>query len=207
MDAIEFRRYRSSREQHSGFSMIEVLVSLVIVVLGVLGLISLQAHATLAGFESYQRAQALVLMNDMVDRINQNRGSAQCYQITDPTTGQKFLGTTAASGHLDVYTCAAGFLDSSTKARAEADLQAWDLLLQGAGEKVGSSAGTSTGAMIGARGCISYDTANGTYTVTVTWQGDANTFAPTDKCAQNLYGSETQRRAVSTTFRIAKLSG
>src|SRR4051812_34767512 len=65
-----------------GFTMIEVLVSLFIVTLGLLGLAALQAKAQQAELESYQRAQALVLVQDMVDRINANRKTAGCYAFT-----------------------------------------------------------------------------------------------------------------------------
>ena len=61
-------------------------------------------------------------------------------------------------------------------------------------------------AMLGARGCVSYDSTTLTYTVVVTWQGMSDTFAPVVNCANNLYGAETKRRAVWTTLKIATLS-
>src|SRR5262245_38467268 len=65
-----------------GFTMIEVLVSLVITVIGLLGLIGMQAFSHQAELESYQRAQALILLNDIVEKINANRQSAGCYAFT-----------------------------------------------------------------------------------------------------------------------------
>ncbi|MDP2155736.1 MAG: type IV pilus modification protein PilV, partial [Sulfuricella sp.] len=56
-----------------GFGMIEVLVSLFILLTGLLGLAGLLARSQQAEMESYQRAQALVLLQDMVARINANR--------------------------------------------------------------------------------------------------------------------------------------
>src|SRR4026209_1446790 len=52
----------------SGFSLVEILVTLVIVMIGLLGLAGVQMRAHQAEMESYQRAQALVLVADMVDR-------------------------------------------------------------------------------------------------------------------------------------------
>ncbi len=68
--------------------------------------------------------------------------------------------------------------------------------------------------MIGARACISYDNTTeiagkpgtGLYTVIVTWQGMSELIAPTNmNCAVGEYGTETMRRAVSTTVRLADL--
>jgi type IV pilus assembly protein PilV len=58
---------------------------------------------------------------------------------------------------------------------------------------------------LGARGCISFDAATSTYTVSVAWQGMAATVAPGIACGNDAYGQETQRRAVSVTFRPATL--
>ena len=46
----------------------------------------------------------------------------------------------------------------------------------------------------------------GMYTVPVSWQGMADTFAPTATCAKSLYGSETKRRTVWVTMRLATLA-
>jgi type IV pilus assembly protein PilV len=106
-----------------GFTLLEVLVSLVILVFGLLGLIGLQARAQVATFESYQRGQALILVQDMADRIATNRKAAGCYAITsDTATGTPFLGT----GYADTPACASLVGTATTRALAEADLLAWD---------------------------------------------------------------------------------
>ena len=77
--------------------MIEVLVSLLIIVLGLLGLAGLQVRIQQSEFESYQRAQALVLLQDMVERIHQQRVVAKCFRFTtDTAAGTPYLG--AGSG-------------------------------------------------------------------------------------------------------------
>ena len=79
----------------------------------------------------------------------------------------------------------------------------WNALLQGAAEVDDNN--NNRGAMIDARGCVSYDVATDVFTVTVAWQGVVSTMAPAIDCANGEYGPDTMRRAVSSSFRIARL--
>src|SRR5258708_34127414 len=72
--------------RQSGFTLLEVLVALTILVFGLLGLIGMQAQSQIATFESYQRGQALILMQDMADRLATNRKPAGCYALTTSTS-------------------------------------------------------------------------------------------------------------------------
>jgi type IV pilus assembly protein PilV len=193
----------------SGFSMIEVLVALMIVVLGLMGLAGMQVRMQQAEFESYQRAQALVLMQDMVDRIQIHRVTASCFRFTNPASGSPFLGT----GATHAAACSASTGNDNTQ--AVTSINGWSNALTGATETKGGSA---VGAMVGARGCVSYDAASeltdssgafisgtGLYTVAVAWQGTTDTIAPTVNCANGLYGSNARRRVVSTQFRLPYL--
>ena len=201
---------RRAGARQSGISMIEVLVSLLLVVVGLLGLIGLQVRMQQAEFESYQRAQALVLMNDMVDRIHAHHITASCFAFSN-MDGTGWLGTSSSV----TPTCAVSNANDNTQ--AVAIMNEWQTLLLGAAETKG---GVSVGAMLGARGCVYYDPASvlldptgaalpgtGLYTVAVAWQGTVDTFAPTVNCANGQYsgGVETRRRVVSTTFRLAEL--
>ncbi len=69
--------------------MIEVLVTLVLLALGLIGVIGLQARGQQAELESYQRGQALALLQDMVDRINTDRAAAHAlsYVTASPVGG------------------------------------------------------------------------------------------------------------------------
>jgi type IV pilus assembly protein PilV len=189
--------------------MIEVLVALLIIVLGLLGLAGLQVRMQQAEFESYQRAQALILLQDMVERINLHRVTSSCFSFTNPLAGTPFLGTGATMA----IACSAS--TSNDNSQAVAALTEWNSLLQGAAETKG---GVGAGAMVGARGCVNYAAGTevldstgaavpgtGIYTVAVSWQGTTDTFAPTVACGNGLYGNETRRRTVSTTFRHAYL--
>lgn len=188
------------RSRSVGFSLVEVLVALVILLIGLLGLAGLMARSQQAEMESYQYHQALVLLQDMVGRLNANRKSASCYAVTtDTTNGTPFLGTSTTIG---TPTCTVGTANEQT--RAVADMTNWTSLLQGASE---TSGGVNLGAMIGARGCISYDATNNVYLVTVAWQGLNKTTAPASlTCGKNQYGDEKLRRAISMTVKIATLS-
>src|SRR5262245_16940494 len=191
-------RNHTSR-RHGGFTMIEVLVTIVIVAIGLLGLGALQVRVQQSELEAYQRVQALTLLSDMVDRINANRQTAPCYAIT-AAGGAPYLGS-AGAGHLGAPSCV-GFGSASTQALAVNDMTAWNGFLNGNSEMQG---GNAVGAMIGARGCVSFDAATNTYTVAVAWQGIADMPAPAVSCGDNLYGPETKRRVVWTTLTIASL--
>lgn len=173
-----------------GTSMIEVLVSIVIVVLGVLGLAGLQSHASLAEAESFQRAQAIVLLQDMVDRINSNRLQASQYvTASDP------LGT----GLPPDPDCS---LQANIVLRDKCE---WHMALLGAAEV--SATGSKVGAMADARGCVEETVAvmPRQYTVSVVWQGINPTKAPATTCGTGKYGDEKTRRAISTTITIGCL--
>ncbi len=182
-----------------GFAIIEVLVTLVIVLLGLLGAAAVLVRTYQASMEAYQRTQALVLAEDMIDRINANRGVAECYAVTPDGSGTPTLGT----GYTGIPSCGAG--DPAHQATAIQDLQQWSDLLKGAAET--NTGGAFVGAMIGARGCISYNAASKTYAVTVAWQGLGATAAPaaSQRCGEGAYGPETQRRVVTLSTQIASI--
>lgn len=203
---------RNTPLMQTGFSMVEVLVTLVILLVGLLGLAGLMVQTQRSEMESYQRAQALILLQDIADRINANRQVARCYAFTTNANGSgPYLGTAATASPA---ACVLGTTTQNTQVAT--DLSAWNNLLQGAAE----TASGNVGAMQGARGCVSYNSASelvntstgatiantGIYTIAVAWQGMGNTFVATPNCAQNQYGSnDAARRVVSATFRTASL--
>lgn len=173
-----------------GFTLLEVLITLIVLAIGMLGLANLQTKVHTAELESYQRAHAVLLLQDMVDRINTNRANAAAY-VTGPSapvgTGSSVTACSGAPG--------------TTRDKCE-----WSNSLLGSSE---TSGGSNVGAMLGARGCVELVSAAvvgtctpATYRVSVVWQGINDTVAPTLTCAQNLYGRETLRRLVSTNVTI-----
>jgi len=182
-------RLQRGRRNQSGATLIEILVSLIILLVGLLGLIGLMVQSQRAQLESYQRVQALLLVQDMVARINNNRIAADCYQVTGALT--------AASAAPVAATGCPGSVNQ--KARATQDLVDWQNLLAGAAE---TSGGNSVGAVLAASGCITKNAATGVFQVSVAWQGVQTVGAPPAgiTCGQGSYGTDdAQRRAVSLT--------
>jgi type IV pilus assembly protein PilV len=171
-----------------GLTLIEVLVTVAIFSIGLLGVAALQARLQLAQAESYYRAQAVLLLQDMVARINAHRIDALDYVTAQPLgTGRK------------VEDC--GALDGVAR-----DLCEWNNALLGAAES--TAGGQQTGGMIDARGCIASvaDAMPRELVVAVTWQGLAPTVAPTStRCGYGLYGSEEMRRALVARVTIGCL--
>lgn len=183
-----------------GYALLEVLIAIVILAVGLLGLAKLQASTRQLEMEAYQRAQAVVLLQDMVARMTANRKSVSCYAITtNNAAGAPSLGT----GGVAPLACATGQGTALQQARAVADLADWHALLLGSAEQEG---GDNVGAMIGARGCVSYVDASEHYLVTVAWQGLVKTGVPAGlNCGLGQYGDEEMRRAVSAVVLVPNL--
>lgn len=186
------QKRKQERKQQWGFTLIEVLVSIVILAFGLLGLAALQSNMQLAQFESYQRAQAILLLTEMSERMRINNSEAASYVSTSA------IGT--GDGQSATCTGSAG---------AALDLCEWSNDLKGAGEVSG---GSNVGAMIGARGCITQIQAPnlspgicapGIYQIDVVWQGMQPTNASPITCGQGSYGSnDALRRVVSTQITV-----
>lgn len=187
--------------RQTGFSLLEVLVALVVVVVGLLGVIGLQAVAQQSEFESYQRAQALIMLNDVVEMISTNRASAACFGVTG-ASGTPYFGTTGV-GYIGTVNCTAGFYNEQSRLLANSAMSSWDQALRGATE---TRSGVALAALVGARGCVTFDAASNTYTVAVVWQGLTSTYNISSiPCATGLYGGDTNRRVVWTTLRLGTL--
>ena len=207
------RKGAAARGRSRGFSMIEVLISLLIIQIGLLGLVGTQIVAQRAEAEAYQRAQAIILLNDMVERINASRSNVSCFAFTNATTGTPYEGVNDA-GHYS-GTCGVAMVDQS--------ITAWDRDLQGAAERSGSASGPKIGSIYNARGCVSsFVDAYGIteYVVAVVWQGQSDSFGPNSvaaaqssntalqqaaACGTGLYSSDAQRRMVYDVVQIASL--
>lgn len=185
--------------------MLEVLVTLIILAVGILGLASLMARTQVLELESYQRATALALLRDMTQRISSNRADAASY-VTG-TSGTAVMGAGNVAWPTDCINGSGGIAApafGSGRDRCE-----WSNALKGASEV--TAANKNVGGMIGARGCVEEVQAAdptdgvctpGVYRVTVAWQGLNATGASQLLCAAGLYGSDEQRRVVSSTVTI-----
>ena len=192
MPNMNRRQFLARRARSRGTTMLEILVTILILAVGMLGLAALQGRAHTSELESYQRAQALVLLQDLSGRMEGNITNAANYV----TSG---VGT----GVTDASDCTA-LSTPALPARAATDLCEWSKGLKGSSEVKG---GTKQGAMIDGRGCVATTAVTDVYLVSVVWQGLNATAAPSTTCGQNAYDSEATRRAVTTVIRIPTLSG
>lgn len=146
-----------ARRQH-GFSLLEVLIALLVLSIGLLGLAGLQTFSLKFNHQSYERTQATMLINEMIDRMRANptavfAGSFDNVISGDPYTAYASYGSCPAS-------CSAQEL-------ANYDIYSWKKRMQEAGMLAGGEGG------------ISVDPATGLVTLTVQWNEDDNTLQQT----------------------------
>jgi type IV pilus assembly protein PilV len=172
-----------------------------------MGLMQMQGRLQKSEMESYQRTQALILVNDMASRLAINRANIDSYLTTGLIPAYLGAGGNATP-------CDSTFADGLQLG----DSGEWCRALLGAAE---TQAGSSVGAMVGGRGCVQNVDAS-VYMVTVVWQGLTPISAPPAEeeegvtCGANLYdlpagsacaaNADMCRRYVTTLIRIADLS-
>jgi type IV pilus assembly protein PilV len=190
---MEMSKVTSTVNAQRGTTLLEVLVTLVILAIGLLGLAGLQTRLQVSEMEAYQRAQALILLNDMANRVATNRANAASYITVTPLG----VGSTTCN-------------DTSTQQKADAC--EWSNALLGAGEKLGAS---NVGAMVGGRGCVeAFPKIPDAYLITVAWQGLTPLAAPPVEvsCGIDQYDGGANctnnacRRTVTTIVRIGDLA-
>jgi len=176
-----------------GFTLIEVLIAFLVTAIGLLGLASLQVNTLSKQLESYQRAQAVLLAQDMANRIRVDAIAARAGGYAD---GDDY-------GLLDEDE-----EDCTVLGATERNLCEWGTALTGAGVDLG---GQKLGSVIGARGCIenlagSVD-GEAVVRVTIAWQGSSPTVAPASTCGQDAYGADDRfRRTASIDVVLANLA-
>ena len=193
-------------KRSAGFALVESMVTVVVVAFGLLGVAGLVSRSFYAEVDAMQRAQAAMLLQDMVTRIEGNRGDAPAYVTGDAgITG--YVSTTTQSG-----TTAYNYMTCDPAAAVvDRDRCAWGQLLAGGNERIDSR---NSGVLVGAVGCVhEMDAFNRIYAVSVAWQGATagaapivdNNFAPTG-CGRDQFGDENQRRLMTTLLRIGTLN-
>jgi len=179
----------------SGFTLIEVLITIVILAVGLLGLAGLQVTSLNNQLESYQRAQALLLLEDMANRIRANADAARAGNYT---VGDQYGLTGAVNCANPAFTI------------AQRDLCEWNIALAGSGVMLDTEA---VGGVLGARGCIENidgsDFGETNIRLTIAWQGMSPTKAPPDSiaCGKDQYGDpDSYRRVARLDTVLADLS-
>ena len=183
-----------------GFSMLEVMIALMIFSIGMLGLAGIMARAHNAEIESYSKSEAVLLVNEMAERIEVNLANAkQGLAPTSGTTPGYNTSTVFGTGNPDLN-CDDPTAVPSVAAR---DLCEWDQMLKGAAEE---TSGTKLGRLRGARGCIRYVAATREYKISVAWAGQEGFSAPpADLTCGATAIAAPFRRVVARTVRMADL--
>jgi type IV pilus assembly protein PilV len=184
-----------------GALMIEVLITIVILAIGLTGLLLMQTRLQKSEVEAYSRTQALMLANDMADKIAANRANAANYVI----------GAVDNPASVGGGACPAVPDPSTLQQRDTAE---WCSTLKGAAEVQG---GTNVGALIGGRGCVYAVDGGQEYVVTLVWQGLTPISSPTIICgkeAPNPFDGSVEsgcqndlcRRSYTTVVRLGDLT-
>jgi type IV pilus assembly protein PilV len=177
---------RAQAVSSAGFTLIEVLVTIVILAVGLLGLALLQSTSLNNQLEAYQRAQAMLLLEDMANRIQVNRTAARAGAYADADD----LGLEPA----EEATCQAILTNAAAR-----DVCQWGIALAGTGVTLD---GANVGGIVGATGCIENlpGSSDGELIVrlTIAWQGMSATGAPNSDCGADAFGDDDAFRRVAS---------
>lgn len=86
------------QQASTGFSLVELMVALLVLAIGLLGLAGLQAKGLSNTHNAYLRTQAVLLAEDMADRMRANTGTGglEGYLVTSPASTSCSSPCTAA---------------------------------------------------------------------------------------------------------------
>jgi len=156
------------RGSHSGFTLIEVMVAVVVLSLGLLGVAALQLTAKKSSHQAWQRSQAVLFADNLLERIRMNPSAAAAYH-----TG---LGNAALGGS----TRTTPGQDCATQTCTPAQMATWDLWnweRRLDGVAVRDAANRNAGGLVDPRGCVVFTAANaslsntGQVSIVITWRG------------------------------------
>ena len=147
------RHYR----QQQGFTLLEVLIAIVVLSIGLLGLAGLQVSGLKSNNSAYQRSQANLLANELLDRIRANRAGLEAGYYDD-----LFAGTVSDP-------------DCITSGCTVLQLSKYDAFLW---------QGAVANSLPSGRGTITGSGADSVFTITVMWD-DERTGATGTGCSGN----------------------
>lgn len=152
----------------SGFTLIEALVTAFILAVGIMGIVSLLSMSKVSQHASIQRTRAVVLADDILERIRRNPEGMSVYDmgLSAPLGG-------ASIGAEPVPNCQSAICTPTELATY--DLWAWERLLDGA-SAVATNSGDSAVGLRDVNACIDFtaddDKQNtGIVDVVLQWQG------------------------------------
>lgn len=118
---MQGRVNRSAKQKHRGFGLIEVLAALLVTTVGVLGMAGLQSKSLQHNHVAYLRSQAVIIGNDMMDRIRVNRSLATSANDYVVNLGDYTSSQCTTDAYPDI--CETGACNGSQL--AEYDIKQW----------------------------------------------------------------------------------
>jgi len=152
----------------SGFTLIEALIAAFILAVGIMGIVSLLSLSKVSQHASIQRVRAVVLADDILERIRRNPAGMSVYNV-----GLSAPLGDASRGTEPVPNCQSGTCAPDELARY--DLWAWERLLDGSSAIV-TDGGAYTVGVRNVRACIDFTADDGRQNtgivdVVIQWQG------------------------------------
>jgi len=189
------------RRLSAGFALVESMVTIVVIAFGLLGVAGLVSRSFVSETEANQRTQAALLLQDMVARVEANRANVAAY----------VTGDAGITGYVDVGGVPTLISCDPAAPLVERDRCEWGQKLAGADERIEAR---NASMLVGAIGCVyEIDAFNRVYAVSVAWQGAGEGATPSADpayapagCGRDLYGTEAQRRLMTTLLRIGTLN-
>lgn len=177
------------RTQH-GFSLFEVLIAVFVLSVGLVGIAGLQVTSKQSNFEAVQRATAVSLAQDIIERMRANPDQLSVY--TNAGAGRALTGTT-----MTAVDCSGGCTPTQL---AQYDLYEWEQTLNGITAQNGAS---NRGGLTLPTACITGpDGGSGTYTVAIAWRGLTRLSNPTlDTCGEGSGRYDSEGGAEPDVFR------
>ena len=156
------------RQFIQGFTLIEVLVAMAISAVGLLGFLSMHSHIVAADTEISRQAKALELVQYMSAQV-------QAYPTLGPYCGSSLLvpsnGFSCDLNPTDVP-------EQNSSAMTEKALDTWQNLI-------------NQSALPDALGCITYNSDEDTYTVSIDWNGSLSSL-PASSLTCSVSGSKNR---------------
>ena len=151
---------RPKQTRQTGFSLLEVLIALLVLAVGLLGLAALQNMGLRLNSQSYERTQATILIDDMIDRMRSNPAGVKAgnYNALVPALTSV---PPAATQNCEATVC------SSASAVASYDVNRWVTAIAGTGAAqratLAGGTGSITAAAPGPTGAVLFN-------ISVGWQ-------------------------------------
>ena len=201
MSSAARKRHCVGGPVQSGFTLIETLVAAFILAVGIMGIVSLLSLSKVSQHESIQRTRAVVLAEDILERIRRNPAAMSVYDmgLSAPLGG-------ASIGAEPVPNC---YSTTCTPTElATHDLWAWERLLDGTSAIVTDSSASTIG-LRNVNACVNFTADNGRENtgivdVVIQWQGLQETsdavISGGTVCGDSMGEDTTRRRVIMNSY-------